>query len=158
MDFLVSGSHGAVPFSLAPSFLLYQMVGLSPEMRTRKVTRKKKKNVDERGDEQDCFERTRPSLSWDLIVRFIISISVLGRDLLTALCQIRSLNVITIFPALSKILLLVFMNCNESFMNIKPWIFHERLEIFGSKYMLLNIANCKLSVPLSGTVWTPNSS
>lgn len=43
MDFLVSGSHGAVPFFLAPSFLLCQMVGLGPETRTRKVTRKKKK-------------------------------------------------------------------------------------------------------------------
>lgn len=63
MDFLVSGSHGAVPFSLAQSFLLCQMVGLNPETRTRKVTRKKKKNVDEQGDEQGCFERTRSSLS-----------------------------------------------------------------------------------------------
>lgn len=40
--------------------------------------------------------------SWDYIVRFIVSISVLARDLLTDLCQIQSLNSINLFLLLVK--------------------------------------------------------
>lgn len=54
------------------------------------------------------------------MVRFIASISVLARDLLIDLCQVKSLNSISLYFALGKILLLVFMNCNEGFINIKP--------------------------------------
>lgn len=39
------------------------------------------------------------------------------------------------------------MNCNEGFINIKPWIFHEDLEIFGSKYVLSKTADSQ--IPLS---------
>lgn len=52
--------------------------------------------------------------------RFIVSISVSARDLLTDLRQVKSLNSISLFFDLGKILLLVFMNCNEGFINIKP--------------------------------------
>lgn len=80
------------------------------------------------------------------MVRFIASISVLARDLLIDLCQVKSLNSISLYFALGKILLLVFMNCNEGFINIKPWIFHEDLEIFGSKYVLAKTAGSQIAL------------